>query len=97
MTYSEIHTYLAARGKPVSDPQLYRYMRRLNIRPVGEGLTCPRLYPEDAGRVIADWLGLPVIVAGGVEHEARAASSKLVSLPRLQRARRSGRKARAAR
>lgn len=60
MTFQTIKDDLASAGKPASDAQVFRYMRRLKIKPVG-ALTIPRQYPDTASDDILRHLGLCVI------------------------------------
>lgn len=55
-TIQQIREELAAAGKPVSVPQLYRYFRRLGLQPVAR--MRPALYPEDTAAQILAALGL---------------------------------------
>lgn len=57
MTFQEIHEALREAGKPVSDPQLYRYMRRFGVKPEG-ALQIPRRYPAQSAASIIRGLGL---------------------------------------
>lgn len=44
--------------KPVSKRQVYRYLDRLRIQPLGHVITKPRLYPGDAADRVIEMLGL---------------------------------------
>ena len=62
MTFQQIHEALAAAGKPVSQVQLYRYMRRFGVKPEG-ALQIPRRYPAQSAATIIAGLGLVPLAA----------------------------------
>lgn len=59
ITLKQIHASVT-RVKPVSRRQLFRYLKRLKIKPVGMR-TVPRLYPDDAADLIVTELGVPTM------------------------------------
>lgn len=83
MTIKQIQKEVSS-TKPVSRRQLFRYLRTLEIKPVGRLQQKPQHYPENTPNLILAELGLSALGA------------KVVSMPRLRRERARVRKARAA-
>ena len=71
MTFTEIKAGMAAAGKPVSEVQLYRYLRRYELTPVTKQK--PQRYRDDAVQIIMDRLN-----GNGLSGLPESASDKAV-------------------
>ena len=82
MTFKEIQTALAEAGKPLAEAQVYRYIRKCEIRLAGASQR-PQRYADDSAVKILAHLGL----VADAPPLAPGSSVGLVKLPALKRAR----------
>jgi len=81
MTLSQITKAVNA-VKPVSRPQLFRYIKAAGIEPLGARQR-PQQYPPDSADRILDHLGLAV-AAGVEEHMPHGRTARLPSMRELK-------------